>query len=268
VTQVSEEKNSEKYPTPRPNANTLNSSNTITTVSINARNNDYTYKERPYKSRLKCLYSITEPILPSLTAENNYYRFNTISAHSISAICRRRSKPSVTKKWSMYTTIQGIRLFVHNNTGDSTLWARGVGRAKKWGSEGGAREKIVSEERVMRVGGRGSEKERINVQARACVCASLSACVHVCPGRGNVFRRVSNEGYLRLNNFQVTNIVFKTGKEVCVSSFLKPYPLKYQHNDVVNFLGHSWSWKFELCCRRNLMQLLLIGILCWVKKNE
>jgi hypothetical protein len=66
-----------------------------------------------------------------------------------------------------------------------------------------------SEVRVMREGGRGSEKERINVQARACVCASSSACVHVCPGRGNVFRRVSNEGYLRIFKLQTVFLTLR-----------------------------------------------------------
>lgn len=157
--------------TPRPNATRLNSSSTMTTFSTNEKNSDQTCRKHPYKSRLKCQYLITELILPSLTAENNYYRFNTTSAHSISAICRRWSKPSVTEKWPLCTTIQGIWLFVHNNTGNSTLCDRGVGRVKTWWSEGGEREKRVrvSEEKVMRAVGGGSEKERINVRTRACV---------------------------------------------------------------------------------------------------
>lgn len=136
---------------------------------LTKRNSDQPCREHHYKSRLKCLYLVTELILPSLTADNNYYRFYTTSAHSISAICRRWSKPSVTKKWPLCTTIQGIWLFVHNNTENSTLCDRGLRRVKKWGSEGREREKRVSEEKVMRAEGGGSEKERINVRTRACV---------------------------------------------------------------------------------------------------
>jgi hypothetical protein len=100
-------------------------------------------------------------------------------------------------------------------------------------------------ERVLRRGvdeGEGEREKRCG-RARACVRARAHACTCVevgAGGGGAVFRRVSNEGYLCLHNFKLQRVC-NTGGGTSVSSLLKPYPQKYQHNDGVNFRRHPCS---------------------------